>query len=76
MTEHKVCIGCSWNHYPECYGTINGDGSYMRIDALRIGFECGAKDFREVMDFTQTRNPLEIQIEKLEARINQLESRG
>lgn len=52
MTEHKVCIGCIWNNYPTCKGTIMEDGSEMDITTLREGFQCGQKDNPQITDFS------------------------
>lgn len=46
MTEHDVCVGCKWNNYPTCDGTII-DGSKMNIENLVETFLCGVKDLDE-----------------------------
>ena len=73
--EHKICIGCQWNRYPECYGTIMGDGNYMNIENLKEGFECGQKDDIEVTDFSiKIKSDLELRVEVLEEKTKDLET--
>jgi len=52
MTEHKICKDCKWNNYPECKGTIVGNGTFMNIENLKEGFQCGQKDDDIPMDFS------------------------
>ena len=76
MTENKVCKGCTYNKYPLCHGTKMFDGNYMRIDALRVGFECGQKDLPELKDFSIRPKTIEqLKIEELEAKNIDLEAR-
>ena len=74
MTEHKICEGCQWNYYPECYGTIMGDGKYMNIENLSKGFECGQKDINILTDLSITeKSELEKRVEILEEKTKDLE---
>lgn len=74
MTEHKICKGCKWNHYPECHGTIMGSGDYMIIEDRAENFECGKKDELEVTDFSiKIKSELELRVEELEGRLSELE---
>ena len=74
--ENKMCKGCRWNHYPDCYGTKMFSGNYMKIDALKEGFECGQKDDLELTDFSIVKkSELELKIEELEAKIRILEGK-
>ena len=71
--ENKICKGCPYNHYPECYGTKMFNGNYIKIDNLREGFECGQKDDPELKDFSiKIKTPLELRVEELEAKIDEL----
>ena len=73
MTEHEICKGCQWNKYPECLGTKMFTGEFMNIENIRPGFECGKKDRLESTDLSiEIKNPLELKIEELEARIDEL----
>ena len=76
MAEKKICKECRWNNYPECEGTINVDGSKMRIDKLRPIFNCGQKDLSILTDFSQEKDANEQEISDLKARITQLELKG
>ena len=70
MVEHEICKGCKWNNYPECYGIIMDNGSYMNIEHLRPEFKCGQKDKDLAFDFSiRTKTKLE----ELEERIDELE---
>jgi len=71
MSENKVCIKCQYNHYPECHGTIDDNGEYIKIDNLRDGFECGQKDL-PMVDFSIK---VQTKLEVLEARLLALESK-
>ena len=76
MVENKICIGCSYNHYPECYGTKLNNGNYMNIENLREGFECGQKDEVELKDFSiKRKSEAELKVEELEQRIIELEKK-
>ena len=76
MTEHKICKGCPYNHYPECYGTKMFDGNYMNIENLKEVFECGQKEESELFDFSiKRKTPLELRIEELKAKIIELEKK-
>ena len=47
---------------------------FMKIDNLRPGFQCGQKDILESTDLSiVVKSSLELKIEELEARINELE---
>ncbi len=52
MVEHETCIGCQWNNYPTCRGTIMEDGNEMNITQLRPIFTCGQKDLLNITDFS------------------------
>ncbi|TFG23931.1 MAG: hypothetical protein EU529_05895 [Promethearchaeota archaeon] len=44
---NETCIGCRWNNFPFCEGTIIKVGleeRKMRIDKLRPIFRCGQKN--------------------------------
>ena len=70
MTEHKVCVGCKWNEYPLCKGSIMLDGNYMNIDKLHEEFQCGVK----LRDTPKDHSIIEkSKIELLEDRIKVLE---
>lgn len=72
--EHKICKGCQYNNYPECYGTIMGNGSYMNIEYLKNGFKCGQKNKLEVDDFSiKIKSALELKVEELEEKFKTLE---
>ena len=74
MSEHKVCLECRWNDYPNCLGTIMDDGNYMNIENQRPGFQCGQKDDVNITDFSIVKKSVpELKIEELEARIMALE---
>ena len=73
MTEHKICKGCFYNHYPECYGT-KYDGNYIKIDNLREGFECGQKNESKMFDLTPKKSDLELRMEELEEKTKDLET--
>ena len=76
MTENKICKECPYNHYPECYGTKMDGGNYMKIDALKEGFECGQKDEPELFDFSiKRKTEAELKIEELEARLEAVEEK-
>ena len=76
MSEHKVCKGCIWNHYPECYGTIMDSEKYMKIDKLKPDFECGQKDLDGITDFSiKTKSDLELRMEEVETKILELEAK-
>lgn len=76
MPEHKVCKECYWNDYPHCLGTIMEDGSYMNIENLKPGFNCGQKELLIPADFTiRKKSDLELKIDELESRIEELESK-
>jgi glycine cleavage system regulatory protein len=73
MVQHEVCIGCRYNNYPECLGTIMDDGNPMNIENLRSGFQCGQKNEPEMMDFSiKIKSDLELKLEELEAKIKVL----
>ena len=66
----EICVGCQWNHYPECYGTILEDGSYLNIEKgidVRV-FECGVK-------FRDTPINMSIKPKTLEERIIEIEEK-
>jgi len=74
MTEIKICKGCKWNHYPECWGTIENNGDYMDISDLLEIFECGVKDRNNAKDHSIVKKTaLELKLEDLEARLKVLE---
>lgn len=74
--ENKICKGCPYNHYPECYGTKMFDGNYMNIENLKEVFECGQKEESELFDFSiKRKTPLELRIEELKAKIIELEKK-
>ena len=49
MTIHKECLGCKWENYPTCKGTIMFDGEEMSIENLKKGFKCGQKEEDNIM---------------------------
>lgn len=74
MSEHKICKDCKFNHYPECHGIKMDDGNYMNIENLKPGFRCGQKNEDKLFDFSiKKKSELELKIEALEERINELE---
>ncbi len=74
MVENKICIGCQWNNYPTCSGTIMDDGNEMNIENLRSGFQCGQKDDVNITDFSIVKKSVsELKMKELEARIMALE---
>lgn len=75
IIEHKVCIKCRWNNYPECTGIIMYLGNFMNIEHLKPGFRCGQKDALEVDDLSIKKSDLELRIETLEAKVNELETK-
>lgn len=69
----EICKNCQWNNYPNCLGTIEIDGSLMKIDNLRSTFNCGQKDLSIITDFSiKIKSELEIEIEKLKIEIEKL----
>lgn len=52
MPEHEICIGCKWNNYPICNGTVINDVN-LRIDNLSPRFKCGVKD-RDYIHYINT----------------------
>jgi len=75
MTEHEVCKNCKFNHYPECYGTILSDGSYMKIDDLRVDFACGQKLEEKATNFVSFKNTRYKVFLELENRVEILENK-
>lgn len=72
--EHKICEGCQWNNYPECYGTKMETGLYMNIGNLSKGFGCGQKDELKITDFSIIiKSDLELRVESLEEKTKDLE---
>ena len=69
--ENETCIGCKWNNYPECNGTII-NGEKMKIDNLRPIFNCGVKD-RDEPEIINYESKSELEI--LQEKINALENR-
>ena len=74
MTEHKICKDCKWNEYPLCKGTIMPNGEYMNIENIKPIFKCGQKEELELNDMSiERKSDLDLKIEELETRINELE---
>ena len=76
MSEHKICVGCTWNKYPECLGFKMFSGEFMNIENLRPTFNCGQKDNIELTDFSIVKkSELELRLEELEQKIAILEEK-
>ena len=74
--EHKTCVGCRWNNYPICDGTIMGSGDEMNIEKLSINFRCGQKYLLDVSDYSIKPTEIELlqqEVLDLKLRIENLE---
>jgi len=80
MSEHKLCVKCKWNHYPECHGIVIDD-EHIPIDKLQEDFKCVIKDRDEVSKtYIRKPNPLDIkytktEVDELKTRIEELEAK-
>ena len=76
MVELKICKGCNWNHYPECQGKIDEDGSFEKIDNLVKSYVCSG--FRDTLETHSDvpiiiKTELELKVEELEEKVRALE---
>jgi len=73
---HPTCLGCQWEAFPLCNGTLLGTEK-MRIDSMRPSFKCGVKDLPSPVQnkIEPEKTADQIKIEDLEARILTLESK-
>lgn len=67
IVEHKICVGCQYNSYPVCRGTIMPAGNEMNIENLKPNFKCGQKTSAEIKSF--------VKVDKIQDKLNELENR-